>query len=85
MTAAELTAFVADIRAQADAALARLDTVDLTELSTDLRAEYDAVHQGWEVLRKMTEADVLALHEAACIKAGRTLTPEELRGMVSRQ
>ena len=81
----EFQLFIASVRGQADAALAKLAMIDLAELSAELCAEYEAVRQGWEALRRMTELDVLALHRAACLQAGRELTPEELRGLVSRQ
>ena len=61
MTAAELDAFLADVRAQADAALARLATVDADALTPTLRAEYDAVRDGWQALRSMTADDVVEL------------------------
>ncbi|MGH3429599.1 MAG: hypothetical protein ACRDQZ_18865 [Mycobacteriales bacterium] len=43
MTAAELLAFAAKTRAEATAALAKLDTVDVDSLTPFLRAEYEAV------------------------------------------
>jgi hypothetical protein len=33
----------------------------------------------------MTQDDVVALHEAACLWAGRALTPDELRGLLGVQ
>ena len=85
MTAAELRAFVADIRAQADAALARLATVEPDELTPTLREEYDAVRAAWTALVAMTEDEALALHQAACEEAGRELSPDELRGLLGKQ
>jgi hypothetical protein len=85
MTADELDAFLADIRARADAALARLDTVDPDALAPDLRAEYDTVRDGWQALRALTRAELGALHLAACKVAARELTPDELRGLLVPQ
>ena len=50
MTPAELRAFVAGVRAEADAALARLATVDAQLLPPDLRAEYEQHCRGWREL-----------------------------------
>ncbi len=85
MTAAELIAFAANVRAEATAALAQLDTVDAGTLSPQLRAEYDTVRNGWVRLLAMTADDVVDLHVAACEAAGRELTEEELKGLLGRQ
>jgi hypothetical protein len=80
MTAEELRAFVADVRAEAEAALTRLATVDPEALSPQLRQEYERVRAGWEQLKVMTEDEALVLHEAACLRAGRALTLLALLG-----
>jgi hypothetical protein len=66
MTAAELLAFAAKTRAQATAALAQLDTVDVETLTPALRAEYESVRGGWLKLLAMTADDVVDLHVVAC-------------------
>jgi hypothetical protein len=49
MTPDELRAFIAAaVRAEVDAALAHLATVDRAALTLELRAEYDAVRAGGE-------------------------------------
>lgn len=85
MTADDLRAFITSVRTEVDAALAHLETVDRAALTPELRAEYDAVRKGWETLRRMADDDVVALHEAACLRAGRELTPDELRGLLGLQ
>lgn len=85
MTADALAAFVAYVRAEGTAALTRLDTLDPDELLADLRAEYEQQRRGWLDLLAMTEDDVVALHEASSLQAGRELTPNELRGLLSMQ
>jgi hypothetical protein len=85
MTAADLMAFAAKVRAEATAALARLDTIDPDALSPELRPEYDLVRGNWLKLLAMTADDVVELHVAACAAAGRELTEEELRGLLGRQ
>lgn len=85
MTATDLAALLAQVRAEATAALGRLDTVDSDELPADLRAEYAQMRRGWSDLLAMTEDDVVALHTAACEQAGRELTADELRGLLVRQ
>ena len=82
MTADELDAFIADVRAQVDNALARLDTIDPDALDPALREHYEHVRRGWEALRNMTEHDIVALHLAACERAGRELTPDEVRALL---
>ena len=84
MTAAELDAFVANVRAQATAALACLDTVDPDSLPPDLRAEYDDQRANWLSLLAMTEGDALELHQAGGEHAGRELTPAEARTLLLR-
>jgi hypothetical protein len=84
MTAAELMAFAAKIRAEATAKLAQLDTIDPDALPPTIRAEYDTVRNGWLKLLKMTADDVVDLHVAACEAAGRELTAEELKGLLGR-
>ena len=85
MTAADLIASAAKIRAEATTALARLDTIDRDTLSPQLRADYDAVRSNWLKLLAMTADDVVDLHVAACEAAGRELTEEELRELVGQQ
>ncbi len=84
MTAEELRAFIADVRAQADAALARFATVNPEMLRRDLRQEYEQVRSAWEQLLAMTGDEAVELH-VACLQAGRELTPEELRGLIGKQ
>lgn len=85
MTAADLMAFAAKVRAEATAELARLDTIDPAALPPAIRAEYDTVRGGWIKLLAMTSDDVVDLHVAACEAAGRELTAEELKGLLGRQ
>lgn len=85
VTAAELMAFTAKVRAEATAALAKLDTVDPETLAPPIRAGYDTVRNGWVRLLAMTSDDVVELHVAACEAAGRELTEEELKGLLGRQ
>jgi hypothetical protein len=54
MTPAELVDVVADVRAEIDAALAQLDTVDRDALEPVVRAAYDQVRSGWEALSALT-------------------------------
>jgi hypothetical protein len=82
MTADGLPAFVADVRAEVDAALARLDTIDPNALEPELREHFEQVRRGWEALRMMTTDDVLAMHLEACAHAGRELTPDEVRALL---
>lgn len=81
MSIEELCTVVAAVRAEVDAALARLRTVDPETLPPDLRGHYEQIRRGWEELRTLTEENILALHEEACRRAGRELTPAELRGL----
>jgi hypothetical protein len=85
MTAAELLAFAAKTRAEATAALAQLDTVEVDSLTHDLRAEYDTVRNGWLKLLAMTADEVVDLHVAACEAVGRELTPDEVQGLLVKQ
>ena len=85
MTAAELRNFIAGVRREAEDALAQLATVDPSELPPDVRAECEQVRAGWKQFLLLTEDDAVALHEAACLRAGRALTPEELRGLIGMQ
>jgi hypothetical protein len=75
MTAAELRDFIFGVRREAEDALAQLATVDPDELPPDVRAEYEQVRAGWEQFLALTQDDAVALHEAACLRAGRELTP----------
>ena len=77
MTPDELTAFIRNVRAECDAALARLDTVDPDALPADVRAEYEAQRQRWQDLRALTEGNAVDLHLAAAEHAGRELTQDE--------
>jgi len=79
MTAAELLAVAARTRAEATAALAKLDTLDAETLPPLLRAEYESVRGGWLKLLTMTADDVVDLHVAACEAAGRQLSEERNR------
>ena len=81
MTADELSAFVAEIRAEADARLAILHAVDRESLPLEPRDEYDHALAAWTEMRALTDADTHALHLAACEEAGRELTPAEMRGL----
>jgi hypothetical protein len=85
MTAAELRDFIFGVRREAEDALAQLATVDVEELPPDVRAEYEQVCAGWHQFLALTEGEAVALHEAACIRAGRELTPDELRGLLGLQ
>jgi len=78
-------AFVLEVRAEADARLAVLNAVDPETLPAERRDEYQYAHRAWSELRRMTEDEVTALHEAACLEAGRELTPDELRGLLGLQ
>lgn len=71
----ELRAIAAGIRAECDAALARLATVDPETLPPDLRAMYEEAARRWSELRALTEDEALSLHEMACLFTGRELTP----------
>jgi hypothetical protein len=64
--------FITAVRTEVDAALARLATVDPAALTPEPCAEYDAVCTGWKTLRRMTDDDAVALHEAACLAASAT-------------
>ena len=79
MTAAELLAFAAKTRAEATAALAKLDSIDVDSLTPLLRAEYEAVRDGWLKLLAMTADDVVDLHVAACE------APDESEGLPVKQ
>jgi len=85
MTAEELAAFVAEVRAEIDAIVARLERVDPDTLPAPVCAIYDEVRRQADELRTMTKAHVIELLEAACIEAGRELTPAELRGLIGLQ
>jgi hypothetical protein len=85
MTAAELLAVAARTRAEATAALAKLDTVDLGTLPPLLRAEYESVRGGWLKLLSMTADDVVDLHLATCDAAGRQLREEESKGLLTKK
>ena len=71
MTAAELTAYVAQVRAQAHAVIARIDAIDLDALPADVRAEYEALRAGWRDVLAMTESEAVEPHIAACLHVGR--------------
>jgi hypothetical protein len=85
VTADELSAFLAEVRADADEHLAILAAVDPFTLPPELRAEYDRAREAWEQLRAMTADDVVALYVDACLQAGRQLTPAETRALPRRQ
>ena len=50
----EFADLVADLRAEIDAGLAVLDTVERDALDPLVRALYDQVRSGWEVLGALT-------------------------------
>jgi hypothetical protein len=85
MTAAELAAFVAEVRAEAEQRLAILHAVDPETLPPDLRAEYAEALEGWTALRDLTQDEAVELHTDACEAAGRELTPAEVRMLLVRQ
>lgn len=85
MTPHELGAFVADVRAEAERALERLARLDFATLPPDVRDKYEEVRVAWEQLRALTEPEAVGLHEAACLQAGRELTPGEMLGLLLRQ
>jgi hypothetical protein len=85
MTAAELSDFIAAVRAEATVALANLESVDPGSLPAPVRAEYDTVRAGWLRLLALTADGVIELHVAACEAAGRELTEEELKGRLGWQ
>jgi hypothetical protein len=85
MTADELATFVAEVRAEVDAIVARLESVEPDTLPPEARAMYDEVRRQADELRTMSEAHVIELLEAACVEAGRELTPAELRGLLGLQ
>jgi hypothetical protein len=85
MNAEELTAFVAEVRAQVDELVARLEALDPDALPPDLRRMHADVRRQADELRTLTDAHVVALLEDACLGAGRELTPDELRGLLRRQ
>jgi hypothetical protein len=85
ITAEELAAFLDEVRAECDAALARLDTVVPALLRPNLRKQYEEQRQGWLDLRALAEDDAMALHELACLRTGRELTQPEARALLRRQ
>lgn len=82
MTADELSAFVAEVRTEVDGIFDRLSSLDPAALPIEARAMYDDVRKQAIELRTLTEAHVIELLETACAKAGRELTPAELRGLL---
>jgi hypothetical protein len=60
-TADELGAFVAQVRAECDDALARLDTVDPAMLPPDVCDLYDQQRARWRELRALTEDNAVEL------------------------
>lgn len=83
MTAEELAAFAAQVRAECDSALARYDAVDPSTLPPDLRRQFEEQRQRWLDLRALTDGDVMALHEAAALHVGRELTQAEARALLN--
>ena len=55
MTADDLRAFIVEVRAEADAARARLVTIDADALPADLRERWEQSRRGWEELRQLLE------------------------------
>jgi hypothetical protein len=85
MTAAQLLAVAARTQAEATAALAKLDTVDLETLPPLLRAEYESVRGGWLKLLSMTADEVVDLHIAACDVAGPQLGEDGSKGRLTKR
>jgi hypothetical protein len=85
MTSDELAAFIAEVRAQVGAIRTRLTAVNRDELPPALRAMHDDVQRQSDELLAFTDAEAVALLEAACAQAGRELTPKELRGFFRSQ
>lgn len=85
MTADELAAFAAQVRAEAEQRLAVLHAVDPETLPPELREEYAEQLEGWTALRGLTEDEAIELHTAACEEAGRELTPAEAQALLRRQ
>lgn len=85
MTAAELAAFIAEVRAEADQRLAILRSVDPETLPPDLRGEYAEALEAWSALHTLTDDEAVELHLAACEAAGRELTAAEARALIGRQ
>jgi hypothetical protein len=66
MTADKLDAFINAVRAECDERLAILRAVDPDTLALELRESYESALRDWSALRESTEADMHALHLAAC-------------------
>lgn len=85
MTAAALEAFVAEARAEVDAALEAMDVVDADALPPPLRRQFDEQRERLlELLASLADEASEAKLEAS-MHAGRELTPAEVRGLVLRQ
>jgi hypothetical protein len=54
---------VPEVRAEATARLARLDTVDAALLPPALRTEFEEMRSRWQEMVTMTEDDAVALHQ----------------------
>ena len=78
MTADELAAFLAEVRAECDERLAMLAAVDPQTLPPELRDEYDTALRSWTALRDLTEGDAHEFHLALSEELGREMTAAEL-------
>lgn len=81
----ELRAFVAEVRSEVDAALARRATVDPESLSFRSPPRVQEQRQRWEDLRALTKDEAMMLHLAASEQAGRDVTQAEARALLGRQ
>ena len=82
MTETELAALLADVRAECDERLAKLNAVDPETLPVELRDEYEAALRNWTTLRELTEGDAHEFHLAVCEELGREMTVAELRALL---
>ena len=81
-TAAELAAFLADVRAECDERLALLAAVDPETLPPELRDEYEAALRNWTALRGFTQGDAHEFHLSVSEELGREMTAAELRALL---
>jgi len=85
MTDAELRAFVVKARAEVDAALAELETVDPDALPLAQRAQYDEFRQRCLDLQASTTDEAIEAELDAMAHAGRELTPAEAAALLIKQ
>ena len=85
MTDAELRAFIADARAEVDAALAAMDQADADELPTPLRRQFDEERQRLLDLRASLTDEAIEAELEASMHAGRELTSAEVLALLRRQ